>query len=333
MSEFRDIDQYQIIIDKLINGEINSGLAPMKRNWIPKYVYHFTDLDNAVNIIENKMIYSRDRVKELDLMASENASTQVISNTKKNWTSYVRFYFRPKTPTQYHNEGIRCTSTLSGLNAHCPIPVFFLFDSANMLALKESRFSYGSLAASSSTSTYNTPEEFSNMPFSSVFHEGQIQDRTIIHNRHAELIVPLHSSLEHCKKIVVRSQAEKELLLYKLENVLLGNLREQIVIDSRNNLFYSKWTYIEKVTLTKERITLEVNIGEGEPSFRSHLEILEYQTGLKYISTNEDYKPNSRLTTYNLVNLKYPDSYEVKFFLDGHLAYRGTFIDDDLLPF
>ena len=50
------------------------------QNWWTKSLFHFTDIKNAISIIENGKIYSRNKVIELNLMQNDNANDSVILN-------------------------------------------------------------------------------------------------------------------------------------------------------------------------------------------------------------------------------------------------------------
>lgn len=123
----------------------NERFAPVK--WWPHYAYHYTDISNAVNILETGMLYSRSRAEKLGVMYNDNASQQVISNTSQKTTSYVRFYFRPLTPTQFYNEGYKhCDLRFNGdVKANVPVPVFFFFDLNQLLSDPKTLFSEGNL--------------------------------------------------------------------------------------------------------------------------------------------------------------------------------------------
>lgn len=115
------------------------------RRWWPDFLFHVTDIQNAVSVLRMAALLSRHEAENLDVMTTDNASPGVIARTDEKWRDYVRLYFRPRTPTQYRNEGIRPTNRIE-LNAHCPVPIFFLFDSFSILSRDDSRFSYGNLA-------------------------------------------------------------------------------------------------------------------------------------------------------------------------------------------
>lgn len=73
---------------------------PVERQWWPDYFYHFTDIHNAIGIIESGWIYGRVQAQEKKLMLNDNASRVVIDMTDDNKKTYGRLYFRLLTPTQ-----------------------------------------------------------------------------------------------------------------------------------------------------------------------------------------------------------------------------------------
>ncbi|WP_417558321.1 DarT ssDNA thymidine ADP-ribosyltransferase family protein [Mesoflavibacter zeaxanthinifaciens] len=101
-------------------------------------IYHFTHIENAVEILKNKKIQSRDSANILG-----DAAGNVV-HLRKDAHSFARFYFRPHTPTQFYNEFLG-TRTNSGYKTKdgdwvswyeksrglsfpkCPIPIFFKF--------------------------------------------------------------------------------------------------------------------------------------------------------------------------------------------------------------
>ena len=55
-------------------------------------------------------------------MQTENASPSVISVSQNKIKEYARLYFRPRTPTQYHNEGYKPKHIRNkDVNANCPL--------------------------------------------------------------------------------------------------------------------------------------------------------------------------------------------------------------------
>lgn len=109
-------------------------------------IYHFSHIDNAVEIIKNRKIQSRNKAK-----IKGDAAGNVV-HRRDDAHNYARFYFRPQTPTQFYNEFLG-KNTTDGYETHgnwiswyekarglgfpkCPIPIFFKF------SLKEVLFKY-----------------------------------------------------------------------------------------------------------------------------------------------------------------------------------------------
>ena len=86
------------------------------------YFYHFTNIEKALGIIEKGWIFGRHEALENNLMQTENASPSVISVSQNKIKEYARLYFRPRTPTQYHNEGYKPKHIRNkDVNANCPL--------------------------------------------------------------------------------------------------------------------------------------------------------------------------------------------------------------------
>ncbi|WP_296622588.1 DarT ssDNA thymidine ADP-ribosyltransferase family protein, partial [Marivirga sp.] len=125
------------------------------------YVYHFTHLTNAVEIINKRQIVSRN--KALKATKFSDAAGSVV-NRRDDAHEYARFYFRPQTPTQFYNECLGkdhesgrygwakdyygnwqekwksdFPKALDLGLPKCPIPVFFKFDLREILYFQSNR--------------------------------------------------------------------------------------------------------------------------------------------------------------------------------------------------
>jgi hypothetical protein len=126
-------------------------------------IYHFSHIDNAVEIIKNKKIQSRNKA----IKNSDSAGKGVI-DLRHDAHDFARFYFRPHTPTQFYNEflGKNTTDGYSSKNygwvswydkarglgfPKCPIPIFFKFSLKEILFKNEKkcRISNGNMQTSS----------------------------------------------------------------------------------------------------------------------------------------------------------------------------------------
>lgn len=103
------------------------------------YVYHFTHMFNAIEVIRTRKILSRNRANELGLLRYDAAGSVVHRSSKAH--PYARFYYRTGTQTQFYNECLgkqRNTkyyqSALGNGLPMCPMPVFFKFDLQEILS-------------------------------------------------------------------------------------------------------------------------------------------------------------------------------------------------------
>jgi len=189
----------------------NSNIAGVR--WWPRYAYHFTDITNAVNILTTGRLYSRINANGMHLMENDNASRQVIDMTSPEVSTYVRFYFRPLTPTQYHNEGFKHSDIRydSDANANVPVPIFLVFDLNKLLCNSETMFSEAGQAGYG-TKLHNTMDEFKKLDFKRIYGDG-IPSKEDIPFRHAEIVCPDHYDIdESLVGIACRNEIEKQSL-------------------------------------------------------------------------------------------------------------------------
>lgn len=320
-------------VEEFLNNLKNAEwLRDSRRRW-PRFVYHFTNIRMAVSILEQGVLLSRNEVLSQGLMATDNASPQVIAQTREQWKDYVRLYFRPRTPTQYRNEGFR-PSGHYGLGTHCPMPVYFLFDSQTILARPDSRFSNGSLASPGSR-VFSTTEELNQMPFMDIYHDAPLPDdedqrRQIITRRQAEVVIPNRLGLDALKFIACRSPAERETLLHLLTSESRSLWLDKIVLEnSRSNVFFKDWVYVKSVELERSSITFYFNFKSNldlDGPFRVAVSLTYNQRGKHFIARRED-----QFTAKSELKVEvYPplDDYSVEFTLDDQIAYAGRYQND-----
>lgn len=226
------------------------------RKWWPRFLFHFTDVNNLASILSCGKLYSRNLLRTSHPNFVDIASPGVIQNTSIEYQNYVRLYFRPRTPTQYRNEGIRPAKQRE-LNAHCSIPVFLLFDSYEILARNDSRFSNGNLGRSGEVVVDGSIEFLKSLPFEKIYHDGTIPDtqdkREITFHRNAEVLIPDELDLSALRFIVCRSEAEKETLINMLqEDTRLIWLTK--IIYNPKQFFYGRWTFVERAYKTESSI-------------------------------------------------------------------------------
>ncbi|HOQ10227.1 MAG TPA: DarT ssDNA thymidine ADP-ribosyltransferase family protein [Syntrophomonadaceae bacterium] len=322
-----DYRQFYNYIDDLTNSP---WLGPSRR-WWPKFVFHFTNITNAIQILETGYLYPRSKVSPHGLMVNDNASREVIENTDPTWFDYVRLYFRPRTPTQWHNEGFIPVQQRFQ-QAHCPVPIFFLFDSKNILSRNGVLFSGTSLARRD-CQVYSDAESFRKLPFKYIYHDSSFTDIEkwlIIGARQAEVIVPDKLDLTDLKYIWCRSEAEYNTLLYLLSPGARNKWKNKIGAGKKGNLFYRRWVFVEKVDMNTQKVTFYFNAPQETClPFPVRVVIVELSTKSIYSWEDSSYQlPENYKLEISLRNLKFPNEYEITLYFDDQLMYAGRFSDE-----
>jgi len=251
----------------LRNLKAEPWLDKQQRHW-PGFLFHVTNIDNAVSILTRGELLSRAEAMRHGVMIHENANPDIIAHTHSNTRESVRLYFRPRTPTAYRNEGIRPIAHQGP--EHVPVPVAFVFRAGDVLTRRNVSFSDGSLARSSPGRRASQGSDIAflrSIPFRDVYHYGSIEDGRndeITFRRHAEVIVPDRLALDSSFAAVrTRSFAELETLRYLLgkdNRLALDRYGDRIANNNADaRLFHGQWTYLQRVTYDSGRILFEFN--------------------------------------------------------------------------
>ncbi len=188
---------------------IDANVNRFHVDW-PRYAFHMAGIDNALNILSEGYIYSRNKAMELGKMQVDNASQGVIDNTVDDVKAYARFYFRPKTPTYYHFEGYHQEGLRYQNDNHVnmPLPVLFLFDLESLLSDERTVFN-GIKASGNNYNPLRGVEAFNSLQFDKIYHDTWTKDKAIYDYRHAEVLYPEQYPIERSlKRIICRNQIE-----------------------------------------------------------------------------------------------------------------------------
>ena len=322
-------------------AEIRQHLAELRRaswmdparDWWPAYLFHCTDISNAVNILRQEELGSRQRAISTGQLKLDIASSEVIAQTDSQWKDYVRLYFRPRTPTQYHNEGFRPVGQRS-LDSHCPVPVYLVFDALTVFSRADCRFSDGNLGAARATAQDDIPF-LKQIPFDMVYHDARFdppERDQIVYHRNAEVLVLERMGLEGLRYIGCRSPAEYETLLYLLPSEMRSRWKEKIGVRPELRLFNRRWTFVEQVEMSDEKLIFRFDRNTKTPGpFDARVALVETGTGQRFNWRDGEYQANNTLTLM-LHNMGNPRDYTACLFLDGNLAYAARY-QGDALPF
>ena len=325
-AEILDIRQH---LDELRQA---AWLGPA-RQWWPACLFHCTDILNVASILEQGELLSRVQAEKTGRLQVDIASPEVIAGTHSQWQDYVRLYFRPRTPTQYRNEGF-CPLNQWSWNSHCPVPVYFIFNAVAVLSHADCRFSDGNLG-SDYANVESSVSFLKQIPFNVVYHDtwfNPLERDQIVHHRNAEVLVPQRMGLESLLSIGCRSDAEYKTLLHLLPSGVHSRWVDKVGVRTKLHLFNRKWTFVEQAEMNSERIIFRFNRNSSTPGpFDARVELTDPETGQRYHWHDGEYQAKNTLTL-QLHQLRNPFDYTVRLFLDDQLAYANRYQADDL-PF
>lgn len=228
--------------------------------WWTKYAFHYTDVTNAVSILDSGTLFSRSKAEHMGLMQNDNASRQVIDMTQTEASACVRFYFRPLTPTQYYNEGFKHVQLRydDDENANTPVPIFFLFDLEKLLSIPGVQFSEQKQAGYGSP-LWEGVEAFSKMRFDYIYSNGLKNIGEMKSYRHAEILHRNSMAIDSCLRyIVCRNDVERLTLmnLLKHKNIKAFIKYRDKVYVAKENMFEHNGLYVTKCQYHSGKISI-----------------------------------------------------------------------------
>lgn len=263
--------------------------------WWPKCAFHYTDISNAVSILDCGYLYPRNEAMKSGVMLNDNASSQVIHITVSGAQQCVRFYFRPLTPTQYYNEGFKHPEIRysgDGNGANVPVPVFFLFDLEKILNRKETEFTDGSEAGYGSHS-YHSPEDFEKLNHELIYsNTGKITEE-VKRWRQAEILFhgsfPINFSL---KRIVLRNDVERNTFLRMLKQKSSVAYKKYLPYIRVNNsdLFYNNGAYIQDIQYLDGDLKVQLNDSFEKDSFTRKQKEKHHLTSLTPLDASAEFE-------------------------------------------
>ena len=300
-------------------------VARSERRWWPEFVYHYTDIGNAAAVLRDGYLCSRAEAERRGVLSISSGAPEILDGTQSWVKECVRLYFRPKTPTQYHAEGIKSKQTLAQSpyrQAHCPVPVFLLFDAVDTLTRADCQFSNGNLRRLDVT-LGSTATELAALPWVKIYHNTAHPrtSRDIVFHKNAEVVVHQKLCLDSLRYIICRSPAEKETLLSLLSPDQWQKHHGTVTSTQAASLFYRLDTFVMTTQLFADHLVFGFSPDTRSPGpFHLHIEVVGESGPLTY--ADEEFIADSRLR----LNLKRSlERYQVRLTLDGYLAYAGRY--------
>lgn len=326
MPEKPDAEQIRRFLAEL---QAESWLGKQRRDW-PRYAYHYTDVRNAAKVLREGRLLSRSRSQAEGLLKVDAASTDVVGQSP--WThDYVRLYFRPRTSVQWHHEGHKTPQFRDNRypDAHCPVPIFFLFDLEELLTEEVCRFSNGNLARRDH-SIGDSAEFLRSLSFKEIYRDKRLpQDRErkrqLLFSMHAEVLFEDELALEHLEHVVCRSGSERDTLLQFLGT---DSDRWRSVVrleEAAERLYFREWGYIKSVQLVNGRVVIKSDDQKGQ-TFDVVVRVYDPEVEREYRSTSR-----RQLGPDFAVDLpRSPDRAAVRIDLHGELAFRAALSSREL---
>ena len=315
------------ILDHMQQLPSSLKLDRNRSSW-PHWLFRSDHVENTADILDSGRLLSRAAAEKGKLIRVDSASPHYISRLSNKHRQLVRLYFRPRTPTQYRNEGIRPLSGIE-LDAHMPVPVYLLF-SVRLLAEEGVFYTKGRLTEG--TDIGHSAQFLRSMEFGDVYHDravgvlGESERRSqILNARNSEVVIPNELSLSKLKHIVCRSAAERETLTNLLSPEARHRWIRRIHVDEGyRRMFEKRGTFVQRAELSNasSQFLFYSNIN---PDMRGPFDLkIDWTSGGSTESVRqEDFTVFKRPVVFPLNPPK--SRYRVRVLLDGNLAYLGNY--------
>jgi len=299
--------------------QLNLPYYTHRKHW-PSRLFHHAPVENAVVILTEGVLRSR-ADPNIDLQR-DIAGLGVIE-LRLDAHQFVRLYFRPRTPTQFHIEGVRKKhECVFGFQA--PILIMFVFEARPILSRPGTRFSNENMQRASAI-VGDDAEFLASIPWDKVYHEGGLNgDYSIIAHRCAEVLVESPLELQDCLQwIYCRSDAEKDTLLS-----LLGEeaekWRRKIRISDDIRVFNRLLSYIEHVHLSVDGVIVEIHPRNDGHNIEFRVNVLSDNGAIVAEFVNLDFKPiPPNAKRWRIPCQLIPGRYTVKIWIEDELAYQA----------
>lgn len=308
---------------------LTSDFYAHRKHW-PAHLFHHSPLENAVAILRDGCLRSRN---DADNRRPRDVAAPGVIDARNHAHGHVRLYFRPKTPTQWHIEGIRKAGECNyGDATHAALLVMFLLDARTVLTGPNIMFSDKNMQLAD-TVPGNDEAYFSQIPFAKVFSEGGTGgDRSYTDARCAEVLAQPPLDLRSClKNICFRSEPERETLLH-----MLGDQRPQweayCHVSDALKVFQKEYTFVQELRLTNEGVRFRLNPRKDQRTISVKIDVWNSQ-GIKVVNFfNSSHAAQPNPASDWIWRQALPDDiYTVEVKLEDSLAYQNRVVLGDTL--
>ena len=309
---------------------LTSPVYPHRKRW-PANLFHHAPIENAVAILRDGYLRSRNDPKN---QRPKDVAAPGVIEAREHAHNRVRLYFRPKSPTQWHIEGIRKAGEYRyGESVHAAVLVMFALDAKTVLARPDIMFSDKNMQLANTVPGSNEAY-FSQIPFPKVFSEGSTGgDRSYTEARCAEVLPSSPLDLRTClRAIYLRSEPERDTLLY-----MLGGNRDEwenfCHVSDALKVFQKDYTFVQEIRLTNDGVVFRLNPRRDLRSISVKIDVWDAKGKNVINFLNSDHAPQPNPPALNWIfRHKLPDGlYRLEVKLENNSAYRNEIILGDTL--
>lgn len=311
-------------------SELTGPVYAHRRHW-PSHLFHHAPVENAAAILLDGCLRSRNDAAN---QRSRDVAAPGVIDARDHAHDSVRLYFRPKTPTQWHIEGIRKPGECQyGNGAHAQVLVMFLLDARSVLTQPGVRFSDRNMQLAGAVPGDNEAY-FAQIPFAKVFSEGGTGgDRSLTDARCAEVLVPSPLALAGTlRSICLRSEPEKETLLHMLGDQR-GEWERFCHVSDALKVFQKEYAFVDVLRLTSEGVIFRLNARKDGQKIKLQIDVWDSNERKVVDFFNESHAPVPPDPRQNWI-WRQPlthDMYFVEVRLEGQLAYQSHMVLGDTL--
>jgi len=288
-----------------------------KSKW-PNHLFRHEPVGNAIVILKAGVLTSRQEAVNNGTLQNDIAPIDIIQN-RDDVYSKVRLYFRPRTPTQYHIEGIRKPADFY-MEKHAGFLVMLVFNSEAVLTKKSTQFSCGNMQSPNSN-IYDGDAGFRNLDFTGTYHDEAYPSDDQKRQRCAEVLAesPMRIS-DSLSAIVVRTDADYNTMKYLLNREGLTHLVPLVQKSEGTGVFFQRFTAVQYVDTAPGRINYKLKGTASAGDIQTIITVYSDASDTQYNLYSGELRPyQSYFTPHNLP----AGDYRLSFTLEGCFAYEN----------
>ncbi len=289
-----------------------------KKKW-PKNLFRHEPVQNAISILKAGALVSRNDATARGILDNDIAPADIIQNRDEAHAN-VRLYFRPRTPTQFHIEGIRKPADYY-MGRHAGFLVMLVFNGEAVLTIDSTRFSCGNMQSPYSQ-VLDGDLGFDALDFSGIYHDQAYPTDDEKRKRCAEVLAESPLNLyETLKFIVVRTDADVATMKYLLVREGLAHLVPKIRKSHSTGVFFQRYTAVEFVDAAPGRISFKLKGTYSAGDIKTELIVFDDTNNTSHTLYSGDLSPYKKYYTEHQLPA---GSYRIVFNLEDCYAHESV---------